>query len=185
MPNPTHDKPNAQERERAQSAVALRIEGRAYAEIADALGYSDESGARHAVSRLLDRREAESVEELRMVEGCRLDAMQAAVWDAALHGDLDAIKAVLGIMARRARLFGLDKPTAVAVGISETEFAAQAAELLAVLGPEPLRELAQSVPESVRALPGAATAAVPGVVYGGEVDEGWSNLGVRSRARLT
>jgi hypothetical protein len=133
------------------------------------------------VSRLLDRREAESVAELRVVEGRRLDAMQAAVWDTAVRGDLDAIKAVLGIMARRARLFGLDMPTTLAVGVSEVEFGARAAELLAVVGSEPLRELA-SVAVSARALPDATTAAMPdvGLVYDGEVDEEWSNVGADS-----
>jgi hypothetical protein len=58
-----------------------------------------------------------------VVEGRRLDAMQTAVWDAASGGDTDAIRAVLGIMARRAKLFALDAPQRLAVGISETEFA--------------------------------------------------------------
>lgn len=69
------------------------------------------------------------------MEGRRLDELQRGVWDAAFGGDLDAIKAVLGIMGRRAKLFGLDAPTTVPVGgISEAEFAHQVAELLTVIG---------------------------------------------------
>lgn len=41
------------------------------------------------------------------------DGMQRAVWAAATSGDTDAIKSVLAIMVRRARLFGLDMPAKV------------------------------------------------------------------------
>ena len=65
-------KPSVTERQRARQAVALRIEGKSYAEIAAILRYRDESGARHAVERLLTRLETEAVTKLRVVEGARL-----------------------------------------------------------------------------------------------------------------
>lgn len=147
------------ERAKAIEAVQLRRSGLPYREISEQLGYwADESGARHAVARLLDRREAESVDELRAVEGERLDALQAAHWQAALRGDIDATKVVLQVIDRRAKLFGLNAPTRLAVGpgMSDREFAEQMAELIAVISPETLGEALRSLPGGVgRALPDA------------------------------
>lgn len=112
--------PKPAERERALTALKLRTEGLTYAEIGRRLGYADDSGARHAVTKLLDRREAEAVDQLRQVEGDRLDALQAAHWDAAMAGITDAANIVLKVMDRRAKLFGLNAPVAVAVAGPDT-----------------------------------------------------------------
>ncbi|AFA74241.1 hypothetical protein GPOL_c32270 [Gordonia polyisoprenivorans VH2] len=141
--------PQPDERDRASTALALRIEGQPYRVIAEHLGYRDESGARKAVDRLLTRIEHERVDELRQIEGQRLDALMAGHWDAALAGDVDAARVVLGVIDRRAKLFGLNAPTAVAVGvgqITDREFAEQAAELIAGLRPDMARELRGAVP---------------------------------------
>ncbi|MCV7151267.1 hypothetical protein [Mycolicibacterium pyrenivorans] len=45
MSDPTQNKPDADERQRALSAVELRVQGNTYAQIAAALDYADESGA--------------------------------------------------------------------------------------------------------------------------------------------
>jgi hypothetical protein len=88
------------------------------------------------------------------VEGERLDAMQRAVWAAAISGDTDAIKSVLAIMARRARLFGLDMPAKVDVAeISSVEFAEQFVQLVSALDP-------QGLAEAISHLPGGSSAAV-------------------------
>jgi hypothetical protein len=88
------------------------------------------------------------------VEGERLDAMQRAVWAAAISGDTDAIKSVLAIMARRARLFGLDMPAKVDVAeISSVEFAEQFVQLVSALDP-------QGLAEPISHLPGGSSAAV-------------------------
>ena len=182
MSDPTQNKPDAGERDRAQRAVALRIEGRAYAAIAEELGWRDESGARHAVDRLLSRIEHESITELRTVEGRRLDKLQEAVWTAALRGETDSVKTALQIMARRAKLYGLDAPERINVGISETEFASQAAELLAVMGEAPLRELARMPAVAAHALPVVDAELIPAApatatATDDDDDEPWSNLG--------
>ncbi len=91
---------------------------------------------------------------MRAVEGERLDAMQQAVWAAAISGDTDAIKSVLAIMARRARLFGLNMPAKVEVAeISSYEFAEQFIQLMSTFDPELLAE-------AISRLPGGSTAAV-------------------------
>lgn len=152
-----NNKPQPNERERAISALDLRRDGLPYREIADRLGYSDESGARKAVSRLLDRTEAEGVGELRRLESERLDAIMSAHWPAAIGGDVDASRIVLGVVDRRAKLLGLNAPAAVTVGvepIGEREFAEAAVELIAALRPDMAAALTGT-------LPGAARSAVP------------------------
>lgn len=161
------------DRTRALAAIDLRTTGASYRTIAEQLGYRDASGAYRAVARLLTRREAESVGELRTVEAKRLDEMQAGLWDKAKAGNLGAVREVIRIMERRARLFGMDAPVSVTVeGISETEFARRAAELLAVTGYAPLLELAQ--------LPPAPSEPVVAPGTDGWAADGWSNLGTDS-----
>lgn len=120
------------ERQRALKAVELRVQGHPYAQIASALDYADESGARHAVSRLLARREAESVDELRAVHGARLEGVLSSFWAAATSGDPEAARIVLRTLDSLAKLHGLDAPTRVAVGqpVSAVEFAEEAARLI-------------------------------------------------------
>ncbi|MGB8379640.1 MAG: hypothetical protein WCG47_00100 [Dermatophilaceae bacterium] len=146
--------PQPAERERALKALALRREGLPYRDIAERLDWKNEASARSAVTRLLTRIEYDEVAEMRAVEGERLDAMQRAVWAAAISGDTDAIKSVLAIMARRARLFGLNMPAKVEVAeISSVEFAEQFIQLVSTLDPEGLAE-------AISRLPGGSSAAV-------------------------
>src|SRR5699024_12051924 len=57
----------------------------------------------------------EVAEQLRDVEAARLDALQRAIWERAIDGDLSAMDRVIKIVDRRARLLGLDAPQQVAV----------------------------------------------------------------------
>ncbi|MGY4652497.1 hypothetical protein [Mycobacterium sp. URHB0021] len=121
------------ERQRAMRAVELRVQGQTYVQIALALDYSDESGARHAVSRLLARREAESIDELRAVHSARLEGVLSSFWPAATAGDTDAARIVLRTLDSLAKLYGLDAPARVAVGATVTDtagFANEAARLI-------------------------------------------------------
>ncbi|GAA1281338.1 hypothetical protein [Saccharothrix xinjiangensis] len=106
--------------ERRARAVQLRIAGASLDEIAAALNYGGSSteSRRAAVSKDLKRaweaaREAQaaSAVELRELELARLDRIQRGVWPMAVAGDTKAVRAVLGVMDRRARLLGLDAPT--------------------------------------------------------------------------
>lgn len=65
MSNPPPVKPDADDRHRAAKALDLRKSGVTYERIAAQLGYSDESGPRKAVDRLLSRIEHEGVLEMR------------------------------------------------------------------------------------------------------------------------
>jgi hypothetical protein len=96
---------------RRTDAITLRLAGMDWTSIADRLGYSDRGAACKDVTRALEANIVEqrvSAEELREVELLRLDRLQAAVWGAAVQGDLRAIETCLKILDRRAKLLGLD-----------------------------------------------------------------------------
>jgi len=97
-------------------AVELLAEGCSYEEIARGVGYTNRGSAHRAVSKALSEHQAENIDLLRAVEGDRLDALQSAVWDRAMAGDVRAVAAVLRVMACRIRLFGLDERNAVEDG---------------------------------------------------------------------
>lgn len=89
-------------------ALELRLTGMPYEDIADTLGYAGRAAAYSAVRAVIARREHEAVEEMRQIEGDRLDTMAATLWPLVKTGDLQAVDRMLKIMQRRAALFGLD-----------------------------------------------------------------------------
>ncbi len=96
---------------REREALRLRMEGRTFREIGERLG-TTESGAWRAYMRALDRVRHEIQEGARLalaLELERLDALQRAIWDKAMEGDLRAVDRVLKIMDLRCRLLGLYK----------------------------------------------------------------------------
>ena len=54
----------------------------------------------------LEDREVETIDELRQLEVERLDALQVAVWNDAMNGDVRAVGAVVRIMHLRAKILG-------------------------------------------------------------------------------
>jgi len=95
---------------RDAEALKLRSEGLTYRQIAELLGINTSTAYRR-VENALRAIPADGVEEMRQLEGERLDKLHAALWDRALEGDLPAIDRLLTISARRSKLFGLDSPT--------------------------------------------------------------------------
>ncbi|WP_020393504.1 hypothetical protein [Kribbella catacumbae] len=94
--------------EKERKALGLRSAGLRYAEIAERLGYANASSARKAVFRGLARSAADEADDLRAIEGERLDKLQSAIWTKALRGDLRAIDTIVRLMGHRAKLFGLE-----------------------------------------------------------------------------
>ena len=97
--------------DRQRKAVELRQQGHTFDAIAEQLGYANEAGARKAVYTALDafRAEArETVEQARQIELERLDAMHYRLWPR--RRIVVVVNTLLKIMARRARLLGLDVP---------------------------------------------------------------------------
>jgi len=105
--------------ERRRRAIAMRKAGASFEQIAVALGYKNRACAWSAVQYELDLTRRESVEEMREIEGRRLDALAVALWPRCIARppDLEAIKVYVQVARRKARLFGLDAtppPTASA-----------------------------------------------------------------------
>lgn len=141
MPGATHRNgtPAALTAQRRARAVELAVQGLSFAAIGEQLD-CDASTAWRAVTGALREHVPENVEELRRLEGARLDALQVALWPQAMAGDAAAVRAVVRICERRARLFGLDAPLQVEVVDDRVE--EQLGELRAALTePAPVLQL--------------------------------------------
>ena len=71
------------------------------------MGYANRGTVHHIVHDALARHRKEAVEDHQQLELARLDALQVALWDRALAGDVDAAREVRAIIAARCRLLGL------------------------------------------------------------------------------
>lgn len=92
---------------RRARAIELRLTGHTYQQIADELGYANKGTVHRLITNALRAEEAETTRDLRALETDRLDALQAAHWDAALNGDVGSARLVLAIIDKRAKLHGL------------------------------------------------------------------------------
>ena len=92
---------------RQTRAVQLATEGRTYQEIADELGYSNRGTVHHIVHGALARDRKDAVEDHQQLGLAKLDALQAAPWDKAMAGDVEAAREVRAVIMARCRLLGL------------------------------------------------------------------------------
>lgn len=105
---------------RVQSAIALRIAGANYSEIAETLGYSTVELARQAVERgLASTVTEEDRVEQRKIASRRLERLLRGIYVKATDEEhpeqLSAARTALALIDRHIRLNGLDQPTEVAV----------------------------------------------------------------------
>lgn len=118
-----------EQHDRDMKALRLRQEGKTYSQIARECEFNSRQTAFAAVMRLVKRHEAEGVDEMRALEGTRLDRLQSLIWPdedtlfleaaekmelkqliAAKETLLATVDRLLRISERRSRLFGLDAP---------------------------------------------------------------------------
>ena len=128
---------------RVEAALALRIAGASYSEIADVLGYASVPSARLAVERSLASTVTEETrEEKRRLIARRIERLTRAVWGKATDENhpehLAAVRTALSLVDRYAKLVGADAPTEVTVytpTVSEMErwIAEQASKMLSGL----------------------------------------------------
>lgn len=102
------------------SALALRLAGASYIEVAQALGLAGIADARELIeSTLANKVTSQDREHLRQEEAARLDRLQRGVWAKAIDPNhpehLPAVKVALQISESRRRLLGLDAPTEISV----------------------------------------------------------------------
>ena len=89
-------------------AVELKTAGLTYEQIANELGYTSKGTAYNIVTKALREQTAEAVADLRELENARLDALQHALWDAAMTGDVRSATVIVQIVQTRVRLNGLE-----------------------------------------------------------------------------
>ncbi|WP_309030780.1 hypothetical protein [Streptomyces alfalfae] len=95
---------------RAVQALQLRLAGVDWHTIADRLDYPDVVDAIDAATAVADTQyDGVAMDPLRVLEVLRYDRLQAAVWPAAMKGDLKAVDAVLNIGDRRTRALRLNQ----------------------------------------------------------------------------
>lgn len=138
--------------ERQTKAVALRLAGLDFANIAQQLGYSNRAAAVADVQDAISARVEDgtrSIDELREVELLRLDRLQSAAWAKALSGDNKSIELVLKILDRRCKLLGLDAPAQVEV-VTLDWLDSQIRELQARIA----SRVANAAPAAIEAPPG-------------------------------
>ena len=117
-----------------EECVRLRLAGLTHRQIAAELGVAPSSAykrVRHALDEV-NKHVSEDAEELRTLELLRLDELQSAIWERALEGDDKALRGVLSIMSRRAKLAGLDAPVkteGITIDAIDREIAQLTAEL--------------------------------------------------------
>jgi transposase-like protein len=92
---------------RRARAVELVTQGMTYQQVADELGYANRGTVYRIVHQTLARDTTEAVGTLQELEVARLDALQAALWDQAMDGDVAAARTAMRIVIARCRLLGL------------------------------------------------------------------------------
>lgn len=117
--------------ERRKRVLAARLRGESFRAIADREDIAVSTAHQDYQTALSDIPKPEA-EQLRKVEGERLDMLQKGVWDAAILGDIDASRQALRIIDRRAKLFGLDAPQKVDVSTGNVDLDATVAKILQV-----------------------------------------------------
>lgn len=122
--------------DKERRVLELRRAGLTFDVIAQEVGYSNASGAHHAYTRAMKRTLVDAgSDELRDLELDRLDRLQRFAWAQATQGNLRAIDTILKIMARRAKILGLDAPIKAEVTTYEagTEIDREVQRLVALL----------------------------------------------------
>jgi hypothetical protein len=96
--------------EKQRRALELRMAGRAWSEIAEAVGYSNHTGAIAAVKVALDKSLQEPAQHYRSLTLERLTRVLQVHWPSMLNHDMAATDRVLRVISDIRALLGLDAP---------------------------------------------------------------------------
>ena len=99
--------------DKQRQAVELRMAGRTWQEIADALGYADHSGAVRAVQDSLQKTLGVPSAEFRELTLERLTKILQVQWPSMLRGEVPAAKLCLQTIGDMRQLMGVDMPSKV------------------------------------------------------------------------
>ena len=133
---------------RHRQVVELRIAGRTFDEIAVEVGYAGRQSAKKAYDTALQRWAIEGVEQQRIIQSARLDALWQITYGAVQTGDLGQVGNCLRIEKRRAELWGLDQPKAHHVHVEPPVFDTRPGDML-IKKLHELRERQGPLPEDL------------------------------------
>ena len=94
--------------DRYRRVLELRVAGHTFDNIATMVGYQGRQSAKKAYDAALERWAIESVQQQRIIQNERLDALWRVAFGAVQKGRLNLIDTCLKIEKRRADLWGLD-----------------------------------------------------------------------------
>jgi hypothetical protein len=134
------------------AALALRLAGAGYDEVADALGLGSAQLARDHAERALEARAWDDVEgrdRMRAENGARLERLLRGVWAKATNPDhpehLAAVKVAKEVIDRHCRLYGLDAPAEVIVHTPTANEIDQWVAGMIALGAADLRDMERNI----------------------------------------
>lgn len=96
-------------RAKALKILEYRTQGYSFDEIAVALGYKSGKHVRAAYTRLMDKHERESVEQLRDLQNERIEMAWRGLAPKVAQGRERAVEVAMKVLERQSRLMGLDK----------------------------------------------------------------------------
>lgn len=140
--------PDPRLNERRAKALTMRNAGATWDRVAEALGVSVFQAQKDVAKAIKMWVKVPADQMVTRQRAILLDIMRVeypAALDPNSPRHYQAISTVLEVLRDERKLFGLDRPTRIELGVSEEEFAARAAELLKVTGDRPLRELVGEV----------------------------------------
>lgn len=109
------DKVGTKTEQRRYDAWQMRLRGTDWEQICKTVGYSSVKVAqvdlRAYVLSCMVQTDEDHRQEVMTMELAKLDALQNAVWDAAMAGDTKAVDSALKVINTRMKLLGLDTPT--------------------------------------------------------------------------
>jgi hypothetical protein len=110
MPESKYSPRRIKANEKQRRALELRMAGRAWSEIAEAVGYSTHTGAIAAVKVALDKTLQEPAQHYRALTLERLTRVLQVHWPSMLNHEMAATDRVLRTLADIRALLGLDAP---------------------------------------------------------------------------
>ncbi|CPT94394.1 Uncharacterised protein [Mycobacteroides abscessus] len=130
--------------ERRIRVVMLRNAGVTFTDIARKESISTTQARKDLTAGLRDLL-ADTAEDMIARQRSVIIDVQKANYKKMLEGDVDAARLILSSLEREAKLFGLDAPTRVNVGVSDIEFAEKTAALIESVGGTPPADLLKAI----------------------------------------
>ena len=128
--------------ERRSRSLELRVAGHTFSEIAELTGKSPGQARKDVERARQDIIDSATRESLMADHRATVVAVRRAFFKDMTSGNVDAAKIILSTLEREAKLFGLDAPQRVALGVgTDVEFAETLASLIETVGYAPPSDL--------------------------------------------